>query len=151
MENLRILNSRGKKDLAGLISGQFGLDFEFDYEVFMNSKNRIFILSRDISKLDTGELRINSLGMYFGELNKGEVRLSIEGSQIIGKQAMKNVLELDEGQATKWMWGEDFELDTDLSGFVIIKNNSDFLGCGKVSGRKLYNYVPKERRVTTTF
>ena len=117
----------------------------------MNSKNRIFILSRDISKLDTGELRINSLGMYFGELNKGVVRLSIEGSQIIGKQAMKNVLELDEGQATKWMWGEDFELDTDLSGFVIIKNNSDFLGCGKVSGRKLYNYVPKERRVTTTF
>jgi NOL1/NOP2/fmu family ribosome biogenesis protein len=80
-------------------------------------------------------------------LNNEELRLSIEGSQIIGKVAKRNVLELDDDLAKKWMSGEDFEIKTELNGFVIIKNRVDFLGCGRVAKGKLFNYVPKERRV----
>ncbi|MBN2368380.1 hypothetical protein JXC34_05160 [Candidatus Woesearchaeota archaeon] len=146
MQSLRILNSREKKDISKLISEQFGCKFKFDYEVFMNEKNKIFLMSRDISKINPEELRINSLGLYFGEVSNGELRLSIEGSQILGKAAKKNVLELSDENADRWMAGEDFEVDTKLKGFVVIKNKDDFLGCGRIVTKKLLNYVPKERR-----
>ncbi len=144
---LHILNSKEKKNLSKLIKKQFDCDFKFNYEVFINTKNKIFILNKDVSKINLDELRINSLGLYFGELSRGELRLSIEGSQLIGPLAKNNILELDYDQAIKWMKGEDFDIDTNLLGFVIIKNKDDFLGCGRIVNNKLLNYVPKERRV----
>jgi len=143
---LHILNSKEKKNLSKLIKKQFGCDFIFDYEVFINTKNKIFILNKDVSKIDLDELRINSLGLYFGELNRSELRLSIEGSQLIGTLAKKNVLTLNFEEARKWMKGEDFSVDSNLEGFVIVKNKDDFLGCGRIVNKKLLNYVPKERR-----
>ena len=147
MENLTILNSKEKKNIYMLINEQFGCDLGKEYEVFMNSRNRIFLLNKDFVKIDISQLRVNSLGLYFGEIYNNELRLSIEGSQLIGKTAKKNVLDLEDEQAAKWMKGEDFEIDSDLKEFVLVKNNSIFLGCGKISNKRLYNYVPKERRV----
>jgi NOL1/NOP2/fmu family ribosome biogenesis protein len=146
MENLKILNSKERKELAKKVSDNFGFDFEFEYEVFMNNHNRIFILNRDVTKIKIDDLRVNSLGLYFGEIGNGELRISIDGSMLIGKHATKNVLILNDGESAKWMAGEDFSVESDLNGFVIVKNNSDYLGCGKVIKKKLYNYVPKERR-----
>lgn len=143
---LHILNSKEKKNLSKLIKKQFGCTFKFNYEVFMNTKNKLFILNKDVAKINLDELRINSLGLYFGELSRNELRLSIEGSQIIGPLAKNNVLELDYDQTKKWMKGEDFDINTKLLGFVIIKNKDDFLGCGRIVNNKLLNYVPKERR-----
>lgn len=147
MENLHILNSKEKKNILKHLKDQFGCDLDEDYVFFINPKNRIFVLSGDFSKIDSGSLRINSLGLYFGELYNEELRLSLDGAQLIGRYAKRNIIEVDDEQAGRWMKGEDFEIDSELNGFVIVKNNSDFLGCGKVSGRKLYNYVPKERRI----
>ena len=143
---LHILNSKEKKNLSKLIKKQFDCDFTFNYEVFMNTKNKIFILNKDVSKIELDELRINSLGLYFGELSRDELTLTIESSQIIGPIAKNNVLKLDYDQAKNWMKGEDFDIDTKLEGFVIIKNKDDFLGCGRIVNNKLLNYVPKERR-----
>jgi NOL1/NOP2/fmu family ribosome biogenesis protein len=72
--------------------------------------------------------------------------LSIEGSQIIGPKCNKNILELKDEQRELWVKGYDLDIDGDL-GFVIIKNKDDFLGCGKLRNNKLYNYVPKSRRL----
>lgn len=147
MENLKILNSKERKEILKIINEQFSCEFEFEFEVFQNSKNKIFVMNKDLGKIDYKLLLVNSLGMYFGEMRDNEIRLSIEASQIIGKIANKNVLELDDELAGKWMAGEDINVDSDLHGFVIIKNKDDFLGCGKISNKKLYNYVQKERRV----
>ncbi len=146
MENLRVMNSKEKKNILKLLYDQFGFQSAMEYEFLINTRNKIFILSRDFAKIETRELRINSLGLYFGEIYNGELRLSIEGSQIIGKLSKKNILELSDEDARRWMGGEDFEVREKMSGFVIIKNNDDFLGCGKLANGKLYNYVPKERR-----
>jgi len=146
MQKLKILNSKEKKNIAKLISEQFNCKFKFSYEVFMNPKNKIFILNKDVSEINLEKLRVNSLGLYFGVKYENEIRLSIEGSEILGKIAKKNILELSNNEAKKWLAGEDFEVNSDLNGFIIIKNNEDFLGCGKIINKKLYNYVPKERR-----
>jgi NOL1/NOP2/fmu family ribosome biogenesis protein len=147
MQQLKILNSKEKKRIQQELEKQFDSEFNItDYSVFMNPKNKIFILNKDVSKLNFDELRINSLGLYLGVLYENSIRLSIEGSQLIGKKAKKNVLELSDEKANLWMSGEDFEVDSNIEGFVILKNKKDFLGSGKISNKKLYNYVPKERR-----
>ncbi len=147
MQNLKILNSKERKNIINLLKEQYDCELDNDYEIFINPNNRVFIMNKSFSRIDIDELRINSLGLYLGELYNKEIRLSVDGSQIIGKTAKKNILELDDEQAEKWMKGEDFEIDTELNGFVIIRNGSDFLGCGKISNKKLYNYLPKERRI----
>ena len=109
--------------------------------------NKIFIVNRDISKIDLDKLKINNLGLYFGELNKGELRLSIDGSQLVGPKAKKNIVELDKGETKLYMRGFDLERKTKEKGFMLIKHNNDFLGTGKANGEKIFNYTPKERRI----
>ena len=93
-------------------------------------------------------MRINSIGMYFCEIDKLGIRLSIEGSQIVGPLASKNIAEISEEQAKQWLKGEDLEVEGNYSGFVIIKHNDDFLGAGKYKDGRILNYVSKSRRIS---
>ncbi|MBD3203984.1 hypothetical protein GF327_06800 [Candidatus Woesearchaeota archaeon] len=148
MQKLKILNTREIKEISEKIKEQYSCDYDFsEYAVFMNRKNKIYLINKDIGNIKFDKLRIDALGLYFGEVNVGKVRFSIEGSQIIGEIAEKNVLELDDKQSRDWMSGIDLDVKTDMEGFVIVKNKEDFLGCGKVVDSKLLNYVPKTRRV----
>ena len=148
MHELKILNGREIKETLELIEKQWGAKVKIDYGFLKNSKGRIFIISKDISKIDISKLRLNSVGMYFCEIDSKGIRLSIEGSQIIGPKATKNIVELDEEETRKWFKGEDLEKECkDCSGFVILKYNKDLLGTGKYSNRRILNYVGKSRRI----
>ena len=147
MTNIKILNNKEIKEIYKLIESQWGAKIKLDYGFLKNQKNRIFIISRDISKIDVSKLRLNSAGMYFCELDKKGIRLSIEGTQIIGTKSTKNIIELDEDETKKWFKGEDLEKECrGCSGFLILKRKNDFLGSGKYSNGKILNYVSKTRR-----
>ena len=113
----------------------------------MNNKDKIFIVNNDISKIDLDKIRINNMGMYFGEMKDSNLRLSIEGSQLIGNSVKKNILELDDYELNSWVKGEDFVMETELNGFVLIKHKNDFYGTGRMGNGKLFNFVPKARRL----
>ena len=148
MLELKILNSKEIKEIYKLIENQWGAKIKLDYGFLKNNKNRIFIIGKDISKIDISKLRLNSVGMYFCEIDNKGMRLSIEGSQLIGAKATKNVVELNEEETKKWFKGEDLEKEcNDCQGFVILKNKNDFIGTGKYSKGKILNYVSKTRRV----
>ncbi|MBI2208281.1 hypothetical protein HYU50_02195 [Candidatus Woesearchaeota archaeon] len=147
MPQLKILNSREIKEIYFLIEKQWGAKLKLDCAFLKNQKNRVFIVNKDISKIDLSKLRINSIGMYFCEIDRLGIRLSIEGSQIVGPKASKNIIEINEEQAKKWLKGEDLETKENYSGFVILKNNDDFLGTGRYKEGKILNYVGKERRI----
>ena len=148
MPELKILNNKETKEIYKLIEKQWGAKMKLDYGFLKNNKDRIFVVSKDISKIDTSKLRLNSVGMYFCEYGRVGIRLSIEGSQIIGPKAAKNIVELDEEETRKWFKGEDLEKECrDCSGFVILKSKNDFLGTGKYKNGKVLNYVGKSRRV----
>lgn len=34
-----------------------------------------------------------------------------------------------------------------MKGFIVMKNNDDYLGCGKASETKITNFIPKSRRL----
>ena len=149
MHKLSILNSKEIKETLKLIETQWGAKLRFDCVFLKNSENRIFIVNRDIEKVDMDKLRINSIGMYFCEIDRKGIRLSIEGSQIVGPKAEKNIAEISKEQARQWLRGEDLEVSGNYSGFAIIKCSNDFLGNGKFKDGKILNYVNKGRRVNT--
>lgn len=149
MPELKILNNKEIKEIYELVEKQWGAKVKLDYGFLRNNKNRTFVISKDISRIDTSKLRLNSAGMYFCETDAKGIRLSIEGSQIVGPKAAKNVAELNEEETKKWLKGEDLEKECKgCSGFVILKSKNDFLGTGKYTNGKILNYVAKARRIS---
>lgn len=148
MPELKILNSREIKEIYKQVEKQWNAKIKLDYGFLRNNKGRVFIISKDISEIDFSKLRLNSVGMYFCETDGRGIRLSIEGSQIVGPNATKNVVELDEEETKEWFKGEKLEKECkDCSGFVILKNKNDFFGTGKYSNGEILNYVGKTRRI----
>jgi NOL1/NOP2/fmu family ribosome biogenesis protein len=149
IKNMRFLNRKEIKEVQAKILENWGAKVEDDEFAFlMNGNNRLFIVGRDIEKLELPTLRINNVGIYFGELtDRGEFRLTIEGSSIVGRRATKNIFEIDKEQARSWFRGDDIDVDSQENAFVIVRHGSDFLGCGKLVAGRIINYVPKARRV----
>lgn len=147
MQKIKILNNKEIKEIFNLIETQWDAKLRLDYAFLKTEKDKIYLVNKDISKIDLSKLRINSIGMYFAEMRDNNIRLSIEGSQIIGPKAKKNVLELNEKELKEWMQGNDLEKETSLSGFLIIKNKDDYLGCGKSRDGKVLNFIGKARRI----
>ena len=148
LDKWKILNSKEVREILKMIKQQWGSEMDLGCGFLEGKDGDIFLMSRDVEKLDLENLHINSLGLYFGQLRNGELRLSIEGSQIVGKAAAKNVVELDDREFKLWLRGEDIEKTAEnCSGYVLIKHNKDFIGCGKCKEGKILNFVPKARRV----
>lgn len=147
----KILNSKEVKAIAEMVQQQWGCELSsvVDEVGFLEgATGDIFLISRDVEKLDLERIRIDSLGLYFGEKKNDELRLSIEGSQLVGKAAVKNVIQLDDAEFKLWLQGSDLEKDYGgCSGFVIMKHSGDFVGCGRCKEGKILNFVPKARRV----
>ncbi len=146
---LKILNTREKKDILKTIKEQWGAELKTDLVFLLNSKFKLYLMSKDFAKLDESSLHIDKIGMYFGEVMKNkEIRLSIEGSQMVGPIAKKNVVEVSDGEAKVWLHGNNIiRKNIKESGFVIIKNNDDFIGCGRVKEEEILNLIPKTRRI----
>lgn len=163
MRHLNFLNSKDYKEIAKRINEQFDADFKFNDFVIRSTKDKIYIVSRDLEKIDYKNYNIEQAGLYIAHINdRNEIRLSIEGSEIIGPKAKKNVVDI--GKLSKlWMAGQDIPFKTDCTGVVIIKDGDDYLGSGKVmtkevdvfdeNGNKkketqqmILNFVPKTRR-----
>ena len=149
IKNLKVLNKKQVKHLLQKIYDQWGAEIDLkEYGVLVNHKSKFFITNKEIFDIDLSKLRINSLGLYIGELEHG-IRLSIEGSQLIGPYAKKNIIEVDSRQRQDWLKGEDINIKGHYKGFVIIKHCQDYLGSGKFKDDKILNFVPKTRRLNS--
>ena len=146
MKSLKILNRKASKRLLERIENQWGATLEGEYVLLLNDRQKLYIVNREVFDIDNSKLRVNSYGIYFADTRNG-IRLSVEGSQMIGPKAKKNIVELDEKEMKGWMRGEDIDKETDCEDFVILKYGRDFLGTGKVSSGKILNFLPKTRRL----
>ncbi len=148
MQNYTILNSKQIKIIMKALSDQFGFLEKLEYVFLRTNKGKVYLVNRDIERIDLEKIRINSMGLYFGEhLSSGEFRLSIEGSQMIGPKSSKNIYELDKESLKVWFKGQDMEIEDDRNAFVLIKYNDEFCGCGKIKNKRLLNFVGKVRRI----
>jgi len=151
MDKLRFLNKKESERIIGMVESQFGFKGKLDYIFALSLKNNVYIVNRDLARIDIDRLRLNSVGLYFGEMVGHEIRMSIEGAQIIGPGSSKNVVELDFNEQLDWLKGKDIEKekkDDSEDAFILLKHGSDFLGCGRQRGNKIINYMPKTRRLS---
>lgn len=149
MMNVKPLTRKEVRNIMEKVHLTFGCTTTLidEYYFFMSDKNKIYIVTTMLTDFPLDAVRINSLGLYFCEINREEVRLSIEGSMIIGPSATKNVVELDDAAAKEWLLGNDISWEEPFSSFAIICNGDDFLGSGKWKEGRILNYVPKQRRI----
>ena len=145
------LNSKEIKRLVEQLEVQWGFTQKLDYAFFMNNQRRISLVNKEFALVVDAKLRLNSLGLYFCEqMENGELRLSIEGSQLVGPHATKNVIEVDFVSAKQWMFGQDLEISFgDVTAFVILRCGKYYLGCGRYKNGIVSNHVSKNRRIGT--
>ncbi|MBU2561400.1 MAG: hypothetical protein KKD17_03815 [Nanoarchaeota archaeon] len=147
-ESLRILNTREKKGINQQVSSQWGCELDKSLVWLLSNKDKLYVADTGIGSMDFNKLKIDKIGLYVCTVSDKGVRLSIEGSQIIGPCANKNVVAVSDDELKVWFRGEDIEKTVDgCSGFVILKHDDDFIGCGKATEKGILNFVPKTRRV----
>lgn len=150
---ISFIKSNHKREIIKDLSKQFGIS-ELPYLLIQAGKEKIKAFSGSLSKDEiakiSGAVRVEFIGIYLIK-KETDYRLSFDASQILSSQLTKNIIDIDKEQYALWIRGYDLELKnpSEIRGTVLIRFNKDFFGCGKCSGNKIYNYVPKERRLKT--
>jgi len=157
MQKLTVLNTREKKKIVDDLRELYGFAGEIEGALLISSNYRLYLLTKEIAMIDQDEqkeLRIDTAGLYIGTKETSGIRLSIEGSQIVGPHSKKHVLEIDEKHLESWVKGEDFELSKEEQkktgneeGFFIIKFGNDYMGCCQIKKGNVRSLVSKERRL----
>lgn len=148
--NLHFIKSSEKKKITEQLKEQFGIE-NLPYLLIESGKEKIRAFSGHLSKEEISQisqiLNIESIGIYLIKKEQdSELRLSFDATHLLKDQIKKNIIDINENQASEWVRGFDLSINNNR-GIFIIKNNSDFLGCGKSSGERIINHVPKDRRI----
>jgi len=146
--SIHILTSNEKKRILESLSERFGIS-EIPQLLLRFGKGKIRGFSGSLSRNEISRLvrnvRVELIGLYILREESDAYRISHDGLFVF-KNAEKNVVDIPDEQAEKWLKGQDIETNLE-EGWVLLKNKNDLIGCGKVKNGKILNFVPKERRV----
>ena len=148
--NIRFLNSNEKKRLLAELGEKFGIS-KLDYLLVETGKGKIRAFSGTLNRdeiLRLGEIaRVELVGLYLARMDEmSGLRLSMDAIHLLNEQISKNILEISEEDFQKWIRGRVIEIDKE-EGVYVVRFKDDFVGCGYLAGKKLYNFIPKERRI----
>ena len=145
----KFIRTPEKRRLIEELNEIFGIS-ELPYLLIESGKEKIRAFSGSLSKDEIIELgkmaNIEGVGIYFMKKEDSGLRLSFEACQLLKAQITKNILYINDNQLELWIRGHDLDIKV-APGTYIIAHGEDFLGCGKSNGDKIFNYVPKERRI----
>lgn len=147
---IQILNPKQAEEIVQNLKERFGIK-KIPGRIMKLGEEKLFLFTGDSTEEEILKLEkivpVERLGVYFAKIIHDDVKLSIEGSQILKEQITKNIFSLDSEQAEKWMMGQELNLKPGMKGFAVMKYKDNFLGCGKASEDKISNFVPKMRRL----
>ena len=122
----KILNSKEVRSIKEQLIKQYGAAPEKDYAWIESNRDRIYIINREIANIPYDNLYLDHVGLYFCTRHPDSLRLSLDGSQLLGPKATKNVIEISPDLLERWMRGEDLPLKVEEKGYVIIKSGKDY-------------------------
>jgi len=148
--NVHFIKSSEKKKIVEQLNSQFGIE-QLNYLLIETGKEKIRAFSGTLSKEEILELakiaNIEIIGLYsINKEHENDLRLTLDALHLLKDQISKNIIEINSDQFHKWIRGHDLDITTQ-KGAVIIKYMNDFVGCGKSNSEKIFNYVPKDRRL----
>lgn len=148
--NIKFIKSNQKKEIIEKLKTQFGIS-ELPYLLIKSGKEKVRAFSGHLSKEEIFKItqiaNVEIVGMYLLKQESPEdIRLSFDAPIILKDQITKNIVEINDEQFTSWIRGENIDIEG-IKGNVIIKYQDNFIGCGKSNGLKIFNYVPRDRRL----
>lgn len=152
-QETNILNTREIKHIRELLIEDFGYFPEDEFVFLQNSQNKIFIVNRDLEKLNLQNLVIDKIGFYFGEFKEHKIRLSKEGAQFLflkakeSQSSLRNIVELTSEETKTYFQGQDLDKDLGTENRpLILVFNHQCLGSARYKEKKILNFLPKIHR-----
>lgn len=146
--NVQFITSPEKKKIVSKLTEQFGIT-HIPQLLIRTGKDKIRAFSGHMSKDELTKLsqlaRVEIIGLYVMR-EEEELRLSLDGALLFKEQISKNKLQISKEQLDQWMRGEELQ-QKHLPGMYVVAYESDLVGCGRSTGEKVTNFVPKDRRV----
>ena len=146
---MKFIKSSEKKRLLKELEEIYGIT-ELPYLLIERGKKRLRAFSGNLSKEEilqlTRLIRIENIGIYLISRKDEDIRLSFDAVSLLRNRITKNIIEINDEQANNWLHGQDIEKKVQR-GIIILKNDEDLLGFGKSNGEKIFNYIPKERKL----
>ncbi len=146
---MQIIKSNEKKKILQQLNEQFGIQ-KMPHLLLRFGKEKIRAFSGNLSSNELlildAHLRIEAAGIYTAKQQADGIRLTIDGISLFKEQITKNILEVTDEQAQEWFKGQDLLIQLDNS-FKILKYKDELIGCGKSTGERIANFMPKERRI----
>ena len=153
MQKLTIFNTREVKKIKEILREQFNHAPTQDYAYLQNEKNKIFLINKDLSKINIKNLRIDKMGFYFAEYKNNSIRLSKEGAQLLLEDAakngikLKNTLILTKEEVKNYFTGVDLIKNLgENPHFLLLLYDNTSIGCAKYKEGKIINFLPKMNR-----
>lgn len=145
---INFVKSNEKRKVIEQLKEQYGIE-DLPFLLVKGGKEKYRGYSGHLSKEEIDELgelaNIEILGLYLIK-EEHDLRLSFDTPLLLKDQIKKNILEINEKDFHLWIRGNDLDIKVP-QGTYIIKFGEDFFGCGKSNGEKIFNYVPKDRRL----
>ena len=153
MQKLKIFNSKEVKKLNETMVKEYGVSLKGNYAFLLNEKDRLFVVHKDISKINLDNLRIDKIGLNLGEYKNDQIRLSKEGTAFFMENSdgePNNIVDLSKEETT--LYFEGLDLVKDLKGedrTIILRYGNDVLGCARYKEGKILNFMQKMYRGET--
>lgn len=147
---MRLMDTGEKKYFELRLRKQYGVEKPFkDFVLLVAGRGRVRLVTKEALEVAKRLKGVQQVGVYVAKILRGDVILSIEGSQILNGEITKNILDLDEEDAERWMKAEVMEFSGKYEGKYLVGRCGDlYLGSGRITrDGKLYPQVAKWRRI----
>jgi len=153
----RVLSREEVREVENLIRENYGCSIDLTRFIVMRTKeDKIRISSKEVARyLNMKKARVLTVGLYLGKLKRNrKIQLSVEGAQMLGEVATKNVAVISPEDVHTFLKGGNVEpvklLNCEPNNFVLVKSQEHVLGTGILrKGERWYveNLLPKARRM----
>lgn len=151
---VEILKKEEISKLKSILANDYGVDFSFSKFLVLKNENRLYLISKMFKKIEgqISPISFLSLGLFFGEIKKNQILLSLEGAQLIGKEAKRNIAILeDENSLRNFLLGFNIlkanEIECQKDKFVLLKWNNEIVGVGLKKENYIENLTLKSGRL----
>jgi len=147
---INFIKSKEKEKILEELNKQFGIN-EIPFMLIRGGNEKIRGFSGNLTREQLDKLsqllRIELIGIYLiKNEHENDFRPSMDGIHLLKSQITKNIIEIDDEQFKSWIRGNDLEIKVQ-KGTFIISYKGDLIGSGKSNGERIFNYVPKDRRL----
>lgn len=148
---MRFFNSKQKKEVQEGLEETYGIK-NLPYSLVEVGKQRLRAFSGNLTRDEIVELSkiasIEVIGMYLISQKDDDLRLNFDAISLLRNQITKNIIEIDQRQLDLWMRGYDLDIKCPR-GITLLKFQDELVGLGKSNTEKIFNYLPKERKLKT--